>query len=82
MIDILSISLNSFDPKQYSTLVGLDRSYFNEMINFAKSSKPFVQKVVMTIVSINDVDIERARKIVEEKIGAEFRVRQFFPSGY
>ena len=82
LIDILSISLNSFDPKQYSTLVGLDRSYFNEMVNFAKSSKPFVQKVVMTIVSINDVDIERARKIVEEKIGAEFRVRQFFPSGY
>lgn len=81
LIDVVSISLNSFDPKQYSTLVGLDRSYFNEMVNFAKSSKPFVEKVVMTIVSIDEVDIERSRKIVEEKIGAEFRVREFFSSG-
>jgi len=81
LIDVLSISLNSFDPKQYSVLVGLDRSYFNEMVNFAKSSKPFVEKVVMTIVSIDEVDIERSRKIVEEKIGAEFRVREFFSSG-
>jgi TatD DNase family protein len=81
LIDVVSISLNSFDPKQYSVLVGLDRSYFNEMVNFAKSSKPFVEKVVMTIVSIDEVDIERSRKIVEEKIGAEFRVREFFSSG-
>jgi MoaA/NifB/PqqE/SkfB family radical SAM enzyme len=78
LIDVVSISFNSFDPKQYSTLVGLDRSYFNEMVNFAKSSKPFVEKVVMTVVSIDELDIERSRKIVEEKIGAEFRVREFF----
>ena len=78
LIDVVSISFNTFDPKQYSVLVGLERSYFNEMVNFAKDSKPFVEKVVMTIVSINEVDIERARKIVEEKIGAEFRVREFF----
>jgi TatD DNase family protein len=81
LIDVVSISLNSFDPKQYSTLVGLDRSYFNEMVNFAKSSKPFVEKVIMTVVSIDEVDIERSRKIVEEKIGVEFRVREFFSSG-
>lgn len=81
LIDVVSISFNTFDPKQYSTLVGLDRSYFNEMVNFAKSSKPFVEKVVMTVVSMDEVDIERSRKIVEEKIGAEFRVREFFSSG-
>ncbi len=34
----------------------------------------------MTIVSIDEVDIERARKITEEEIGAEFRVREFFSS--
>ena len=81
LIDVVSISLNTFDPKQYSMLVGLERSYFNDMVNFAKDSKPFVEKVVMTIVSIDEVDIERARKTVEEKIGAEFRVREFFPTG-
>jgi len=80
LIDVVSISLNTFDPKQYSELVGLETSYFDEMIDFAKKSKPFVEKVVMTIVSIDEVDIERARKITEEEIGAEFRVREFFSS--
>jgi TatD DNase family protein len=80
LIDIVSISLNTFDPKQYSELVGLETSYFDEMIDFAKKAKPYVEKVVMTIVSIDEVDIERARKITEEEIGAEFRVREFFSS--
>ena len=80
LIDVVSISLNTFDPNQYSELVGLDTSYFLEMIDFAKKSKPFVEKVVMSIVSIDEVDIERARKITEEEIGAEFRVREFFTS--
>ena len=80
LIDVVSISLNTFDPKQYSELVGLETSYFNEMIDFAQKSKPFVEKVVMTIVSIDEVDIEHARKITEEEIGAEFRVREFFAS--
>ena len=78
LIDVVSISLNTFDPKQYSELVGLETSYFDEMIDFAKKSKPFVEKVVMTIVSIDTVDIEHARKITEEEIGAEFRIREFF----
>ena len=78
LIDIVSISLNTFDPNQYSELVGVDTTHFYEMINFAKKSKPFVSKVVMTIVSMDEVDIERARKITEEEIGAEFRVREFF----
>lgn len=80
IIDVVSISLNTFDPKQYSELVGVETSYFDEMIDFAKKAKPYVEKVVMTIVSIDEVDIERARKITEEEIGAEFRVREFFSS--
>jgi len=80
LIDIVSISLNTFDPKQYAELVGVETSYFAEMIDFTKKSKQFVEKVVMTIVSIDEVDIERARKITEEEIGAEFRVRPFFSS--
>ena len=37
--------------------------------------------VINSNLSIDEVDIERTRKIVEEKIGAEFRVREFFPTG-
>ena len=51
---------------------------FNEMINFAKNSKPWVEIVVMTVVSIEGIDIEKAKDIVENKVGAEFRVRPYF----
>ncbi|MHB1688198.1 MAG: TatD family hydrolase [Ignavibacteriaceae bacterium] len=78
LIDTVSISLNSGDPRQYSEMMGLDISYFNEMVSFAGNAKNFTGKVVMSIVSIDEVDVERARKVAEEKIGAEFRVRHFF----
>jgi hypothetical protein len=32
----------------------------------------------MTAIAMDDVNIEKARKIVEENIGVEFRVRQYF----
>ncbi|MGB5850376.1 MAG: TatD family hydrolase [Ignavibacteriaceae bacterium] len=78
IIDEISISLNTFNPKQYAELMGIESRMFNEMINFAKQAKDYVEKVTMTIVSIDKLDIERARKTVEEKIGAEFRVRPYF----
>ena len=78
IIDEVSISLNTFNPKQYAELMGIESRMFNEMINFANQAKDYVDKVTMTIVSIDKLDIERARKTVEEKIGAEFRVRPYF----
>jgi TatD DNase family protein len=78
LIDIVSISLNAVDPKQYSEIMRLDSSFFNEMINFAKSAKLYVEKVVMSVVSISSINIEKARGIAEEKVGAEFRVREYF----
>lgn len=78
LIDVVSISFNSFDPAQYAELMRLDEKHFYEMINFAKLSKPYVKKVVMSVVSIDEVEIERSRKVVEEEIGAEFRIREYF----
>jgi TatD DNase family protein len=78
LIDSVSISFNSADPRQYSELMGLETRYFNEMITFAKNAKNYTEKVIMTVIAMNEVDIERARKVVEEKIGVEFRVRQYF----
>ncbi len=78
LIDVVSISFNTFDSKQYAELMRLDEKHFFEMINFAKLSKPYVKKVVMSVVTIDEVEIERARKVVEEEIGAEFRIREYF----
>ncbi len=78
LIDTVSISLNSSDPRQYAELMRVETRLFNEMIQFAKSAKSYVDKVVMSVVSIDQVEIDKARKIVEEKIGVEFRVRHYF----
>ncbi|HSL88545.1 MAG TPA: TatD family hydrolase [Ignavibacteriaceae bacterium] len=78
LIDVVSISFNSFDPGQYAQLMRLDEKHFFEMINFAKASKPYVKKVVMSVVSLDEVEIEKSRKVVADEIGAEFRVREYF----
>jgi len=78
LIDTVSISLNSADPRQYSEITKVEPRMFNEMITFAKNAKQYVDKVVMSIVSINEIDIEKARNLVEQKVGVEFRVRKYF----
>ncbi|MBK7630317.1 MAG: YchF/TatD family DNA exonuclease [Ignavibacteriales bacterium] len=78
LIDIVSISFNSFDSKQYAKLMRVSENHFEEMKNFARLAKPFVKKVVMSVVSLDEVEIEKSRKVVEEEIGAEFRVRNYF----
>ncbi len=78
LIDTVAVSFNSPDREQYAELMGLDSSYFDEMVSFARNAKKYADKVVMSIISMNEVDIERARKFVENEIGVEFRVRQYF----
>lgn len=78
VIDIVSISFNSFDSKQYAELMQVSEDHFDEMKNFARLAKLYVKKVVMSVVSLNEVEIEKSRKVVEEEIGVEFRVRKYF----
>lgn len=78
LIDSVSISLNSFEPKQYSKLMGIEESMFYEMINFTKEAKKYIPDIVMTIVGLNEVDEEKARKFVENEIGVKFKSREYF----
>jgi TatD DNase family protein len=77
LIDVVSISLNSADKEQYAKLMGVDPKLYQEMIQFAKKAKQFSQ-VIMTVVDYNNIDIEAARKFVEEEIGVTFRERPYF----
>lgn len=78
LIDIVSISFNSFDPSQYAKLMRINEKHFYEMIGFAKLAKLHVKKVIMSVVSIDEVEIEKSRIVVENEIGAEFRIREYF----
>jgi len=57
-----------------------DTSYFDEMIDFATKSKPFVGKVVMTIVSIDEVDIGKSKKkLLKKKLVLNLESENFLP---
>jgi TatD DNase family protein len=77
LIDTVSISLNSVDPEQYAKLMRVDPKMHDEMIQFAKSAKKYTH-VVMSIVGLNEVDTEKAKEFVTDKIGVDFRVREYF----
>ncbi len=79
LIDSVSMSLNSIDPKQYGELMRIDgERFFAAMVEFAKECVRHFPEVVMTIVDLPEVDEERARRFVEQEIGAKFKVRPFF----
>ncbi len=79
LIDAVSISLNSTNPSQYGELMRIDGDkFFPAMIEFAKACVRLLPKVVMTVVDIESVDKEEARKLVEQEIGATFQIRPFF----
>jgi len=78
VIDVVSISINTVDPRQYAKIMGLNTRFFNEMVTFAKNVKQYVDKLVMSVVSIDEIEIDKAKEVVENKFGAEFRVRPYF----
>ena len=77
LIDTVSISLNSTDPVQYGQLMRVDSSLHGEMLDFARKAKEFTH-VVLSIVGLNEVDAESAKKFVTEEVGIDFREREFF----
>ena len=77
LIDTVSVSLNSTDPDQYAELMRVKPEMHAEMIDFAKRAKEY-SKVVMSIVGLNDVYKEKAKKFVTDEIGVTFREREYF----
>ena len=79
LIDVISISLNAKNAKEYHEICVCDygEDGFYEMLDFAKKAKRYVPKVVLSVVdTISKEDIEACRKIAEET-GVEYRVRVY-----
>jgi TatD DNase family protein len=79
LVDSVSISLNSVDPKQYGDLMRIDgERFYKAMVEFARESVRLLPDVVMTIVGMDGVDERKAKEFVEKEIGAKYRVRPYF----
>lgn len=77
IIDTVSISLNSTDPDQYAKLMKVTPEMHAEMLDFAKKANEY-SRVVMSIVGLKEVDIEKAKDLVINELGVEFREREYF----
>jgi TatD DNase family protein len=79
LVDSVSISLNSVDPKQYGELMQIDGERFHKaMVDFARECTRLLPEVVMTIIGMNSIDEQKAKEFVENEIGAKLRVRPYF----
>jgi len=78
IIDAVSVSLNSAEKKQYSTLMRVNESMFDAMVEFSKQCVAHKIPTTMTIIEMDSVDELQAKEFVEKKIGAQFRGRELF----
>jgi len=77
LIDVVSISLNSTDPGQYGELMRISPEMHREMLDFAKKAKGY-SHVVLSIVGLDEIDKEKAKDLVVNELGVEYREREFF----
>ncbi len=76
LVDTISISLNAASADQYHHLCksALGPEAFTCMLQFARDSKLYIPRVILSVVQTSDFNPEPARKIAEE-MGVEFRIR-------
>lgn len=77
LIDVVSISLNSTDPIQYSQLMRVKPEMHNEMLEFSRKAKNYT-RVVLSIVGLSKIDKEKAKNLAINELGVEFRERGYF----
>lgn len=80
LVDVVSISLNTPNKQRYFEITrnkfGIDA--FDAMLDFAKSVKPYVKRVILSTVetTITKDEEEECRKIADS-LGVEYRIREF-----
>ena len=79
IIDAVSISLNSPDPKEYERLMGsVNGKQWQAMIEFAREAAGAFPEVYMTVVGLDGDELRSAQEFVERTIGVKFRYRPLF----
>ena len=81
--DMVSVSLNTDTAEKYEALCHPQfPGAYEAMLDFTRRVRQFVPRVMMTVVdTISPEKIEACRKICEEDVGAEYRVRAYIKDG-
>lgn len=76
IVDSISISLNAHDEETYNRICRpLYKNAFRKVIEFIKEAKTYIHDVQVTVVELNNVDIEKCAEITKE-LGVKFRIRK------
>jgi len=77
--DMVSVSLNNDTAEKYNAICHpIYPDAYEAMKTFTRDVRRYVPRVMMTVVdTIPPEEIENCRRICEEEIGAEYRVREY-----
>ena len=77
-VDIVSISLNSGNEKDYNAVTRPKwEDSFSALLSFARDCKKYVPQVMFTVVDvISEREIEESREI-SERLGIPLRIRKY-----
>ncbi len=76
-IDVVSISLNAKNEKEYNELCRpVFEDAYDELLEFARLAGRYT-KVVLTIVDILPIEDQEACRRISESVGAELRIRSY-----
>ncbi len=78
IIDVLSISLNAENAEKYNELCNPEfgEDAFYSILEFTRKSKNHVPKVIVSVVNVDEIDLEKSRKLAQE-LEVEFKVRNY-----
>jgi TatD DNase family protein len=75
IVDSMSISLDAHDDETYNRICKpIFKNAFQGVLSFIKEARKYIPEVRATVVTLQGVDIEKCRKIVED-LGVKFKVR-------
>lgn len=79
LIDAVSVSLNATDERAYNKLCrpSKDGNAYEGVKDFIRRVKLVVPEVTATVVTVPNLDVEKARRIVEDELGVTFRAREY-----
>ncbi len=79
LIDTVSVSLNATDPQGYVKWCPnkYGEAAYDEVKKFINEAKNYIPEVLASVVTVPELDVELARKIVEDELGVTFRARPY-----
>jgi len=77
IVDSISISLDAHNEETYNKICKpVYKNAFNEILQFTRLAKGVIPEVMVSVVALEDVDIDKCR-VIAEGLGVPLRIREY-----